>query len=355
MHDKDLSSPPELADKRPPQDGRFVVATFVATTYGMLARLAFALYTPLQTAMPRGGGAMLVSFLFLTPFIVGMLMVYVARGRMTLGRSMLAPWLPMWLVLILSALTRIEGSICILLAAPIFMLASSIGGALMYGALRLYVPSHRSLSVVLMLPLLLGYGERELPLPDTVRVSRTSVHIDAPATRVWHLINDAEGIQPAEMAKGLAWRIGVPYPMEAITVSSPEGRVRKLRWQQGVHFDEPIVDWEENRYIRWTYRFAADSIPPGALDEHVQIGGKYFDLVDTSYRLQPEQGGTRLSIEVTYRVTTQYNWYAGPLARLLVGDAADTILHFYKRRCEEDAMQNPPSLALSGPTGARAR
>lgn len=347
MNDRDVMSPPEAEPKRPSKDGRFLMAIGISTAYGMLARLAFGLYKPLQSALPHAGGAMLVSFLFLTPFVVGMLMVYVDRARMSWLKAIFSPCIPMLLVLLLSALTAIEGSICILLAAPIFLIMSAIGGAIMFGALRLAVPRARHFCFVLLVPLLLGYGERDLPLPDAMRVSTASVHIDAPPARIWQLINDAEGIQPSEMAQGLAWRIGVPFPVSALTVDSTAGRVRKLRWQKGVHFDEPIVDWQENRLIRWTYRFAADSIPPGALDEHVQVGGKYFDLVDTSYQLEPEQGGTRLSIRVSYRVTTQFNWYAVPLARLLVGDAANTILHFYKRRCEDNPMPDASTVAMT--------
>ncbi|AIF47702.1 SRPBCC family protein [Dyella japonica] len=351
MNDKDVTSPPEVMPKRPSKDGRFLLAIGISTAYGMLVRLAFGLYAPLQSALPHAGGAMLMSFLFLTPFIVGMLMVYVDRANMSWPKAIFSPCIPMMLVLLLSALTAIEGSICILLAAPIFMILSAIGGVLMFAVLKAAVPRARHFCFVLLVPLMLGYGERELPLPNATRVTAASVHINAPPAQIWHLINDAEGIQPDEMAQGLAWRIGVPYPVSALTVASPDGRVRKLRWQKGVHFDEPIVAWQENRLIRWTYRFATDSIPPGALDEHVQVGGKYFDLVDTSYQLDPEQGGTRLSIQVSYRVTTQFNWYAVPLARLLVGDAANTILHFYKRRCEDNPMPESRTVAMTA-TGA---
>lgn len=347
MNDKDMSLPPEPAIERPSKDGRFGMAFVVATAYGMFARLLFGLYVPLESAIPHAGGAMLVSFLFLTPFIVGALMVYVARATMTWPKAIFAPWLPMVSVLLLSAVTGIEGSICIIMATPIFLMLSSVGGVLAKAALVVRQPSTRHFSFVLLLPLVLGVGERELPLPNRVRVSTDSVHINAPAARIWHLINDAEGIQPDEMAKGLAWRIGVPYPVSAITQDTPQGRVRKLRWQKGVHFDEPIVAWDEDRLIRWTYRFAPDSIPPGALDEHVQVGGKYFDLVDTSYQLTPEGTGTRLDIRVTYRVTTQFNWYAAPLARLLVGDAAQTILHFYKQRSEDNTMPESRTVAAS--------
>lgn len=137
------------------------------------------------------------------------------------------------------------------------------------------------------------------------------------------------------MKDGLAYMIGVPYPREAITQTAPDGsRVRKLRWAKDVSFDEPITAWEENCFVRWTYAFKPDSFPPGALDDHVLIGGKYFDLVDTAYRLTPEAGGTRLDIVVNYRVSTNFNWYAAWWGRVLVDDSAQAILHFYKHRGE---------------------
>jgi hypothetical protein len=64
------------------------------------------------------------------------------------------------------------------------------------------------------------------------------------------------------------------------------------------------------------------------------IGGKYFDLVDNSYKLVPEAGGTRLDIVVNYRVSTNFNWYSAWWGRVLVDDSAAAILRFYKNRSE---------------------
>ena len=63
--------------------------------------------------------------------------------------------------------------------------------------------------------------------------------------------------------------------------------------------------------MRWTYHFAPDSFPPHALDDHVQIGGHYFDIIDTTYTLRPlDSTSTRLDIQMHYRVSTDFNWYA---------------------------------------------
>ena len=55
---------------------------------------------------------------------------------------------------------------------------------------------------------------------------------------------------------------------------------------KGIHFDQVATEWRENERVSWRYRFAADSFPAGALDDHVRIGGHYFDLGETQYSLQ---------------------------------------------------------------------
>jgi len=64
----------------------------------------------------------------------------------------------------------------------------------------------------------------------------------------------------------------------------------------------------------------------------VRIGGQYFDVSACTYSLTPVAGGTRLAIRMDYRVSTHFNWYAGPIADWLVGDFAEVILDFYARR-----------------------
>ncbi|GAB3355227.1 SRPBCC family protein [Lysobacter tyrosinilyticus] len=316
---------------------RYVFA--LGALYGVLMRLAFGL--PLFAASGRSNAAseaMLWSFVCLVPFLIGTLTVYFSGGRQrTLGYAFIAPWLPILAFVAGTALLLIEGSICIAMALPLFLGISSFGGVVMWAVLKLYRPSESAMSLLLVLPLLVGLWEREQPLPDHLQATDASVQIDARPEVIWGLINRAEAIQPAEMRDGLAYRIGVPYPQSANTVETAQGRVRKLRWDKDVRFDEPINAWQENRYIRWTYSFLPGTIPPDALDEHVVIGGKYFDLVDTSYRLTPEGQGTRLDIHVTYRVSTNFNWYANVWGRLLVDDSARTILQFYKHRAEASA------------------
>jgi hypothetical protein len=308
----------------------------VGAGYGLLMRLVFGL--PLfgsGEGSNRASQAMLWSFVCLVPLLVGALTVHFSGGReRSLLYALIAPWVSIIVFVAGTALLLIEGSICIAMALPLFMGISSVGGLAMWFVSRFYRPSNSALGCLLALPLLIGLWEREQPLPQLLQKAEASVLIDASPETIWALINHADGIRPSEMQDGLAYRIGVPYPLSAHTVETAQGRVRKLRWDKGVRFDEPISDWEQNRFIRWSYSFPAGAIPRDALDEHVLIGGKYFDLVDTSYRLTPVGQGTRLDINVTYRISTNFNWYANTWGRVLVDDAAETILRFYKRRAE---------------------
>ena len=102
---------------------------------------------------------------------------------------------------------------------------------------------------------------------------------------------------------------------------------------KSVHFEQVVSESRENRYVRWTYRFSEDSFPPHALDDHVIIGGHYFDVLDTAYTLTPSgPESTELNIRMSYRVSTQFNWYADAVARFLIGNFEDVILEFYRRR-----------------------
>ncbi|XHS79451.1 SRPBCC family protein [Burkholderiaceae bacterium UC74_6] len=307
--------------------------------YGILMRLVFGFAPFLRSPELRdnASGPMLFSFVLLVPLLIGVYTVHAARSKNPgVGSALVLPLVPTLCFVGGTAALFLEGSICIALALPVFLAAASFGGLLCWTILKFAQPKPGVVNSLMLLPLLSGYVEaRWLSMPQEIQQSQASVQIAAKPEAIWQLINHATEIRPSEMQEGLAYRIGVPYPMQAITEQTDHGRVRRLKWDHGVQFDEPIQAWEENRYIRWTYDFKPDSFPPGALDEHVLIGGKYFDLVDTSYRLTPEAGGTRLDIVVNYRVSTNFNFYAAWWGRTMVDDAAATILRFYKARAEQ--------------------
>ncbi len=306
------------------------------TGYGLTA---YAIFDYLFSVEHRDtSGVMTTSFLIGVPFSTSATITYFSnlKKERRVFRSLLTAFTPIVLGALLSILLFREGSICILLFIGIAILPCLTGwmvGLFMAMAKR---RSHSGTLIIalLSLPFLLGAFEHRMVPHDDIRHVARSVFIHASPEEIWHHINYPTNIQPSELQNGLAYRIGVPYPIEARTIEGRIGGTRHLKWQRGVAFDEVITAWEENRFVRWTYRFTEDSFPQGSLDDHVKLGGTYFDLQDTSYRLRPVANGTYLDVDVTFRVTTHFNWYATPWANFLIGDTAESILAFYKKRAE---------------------
>ncbi|MBT2335215.1 SRPBCC domain-containing protein [Variovorax paradoxus] len=283
--------------------------------------------------------AMLGSFVYLAPAVCGAVTVYLAERieRRSWGYYIWAPWVATLLFVGGTLLVFIEGLICAAVIAPLFAVLGSLGGLAMGIVCRITNWPKPALYSFAVLPLVLGAIEPQMPNPDQFSNTSRTLFIAAPAVRVWQELNDARDIRPGEVGDAWAYRIGVPMPVAGVTEDTPEGRVRKVQWQKDVHFDEIITEWQPLQRVKWRYRFSPDSFPAGALDDHVVIGGHYFDLRDSAYTLTPREGGTELRIDVSWRVSTRFNWYADRVAQLLLGDFSEHILRFYKARSETAA------------------
>lgn len=305
----------------------------VGAGVALLLRVAFF------GAPGHGFSPMLGSFVYLAPAVCGAVTVYMAERvkRRTWGYYIWTPWVSTCLFVSGTLLVFIEGIICAVLIVPLFAMLGTVGGLVMGAVCRITHWPKPALYSFAVLPLLLGGIEPQLPNPDRFSQTSRTLFIAAPAERVWRELNEARDIRPGELDGAWAYRIGVPMPVSGVTVETPEGRVRQVQWQKNVRFDEVITDWQPGRLLKWRYRFTPESFPPGALDDHVMIGGQYFDLRDTSYTLTPRDGGTELRLDVSWRLSTRFNWYADRVLQFLLGDGAEHVLLFYKARAEGTA------------------
>lgn len=279
---------------------------------------------------------MMGAFIYLVPFVVGAVTVYVAemKARRSWGYYVAAATLANVLFVLGTLLIMVEGWICAIVIVPLFAIIGGIGGLIMGGICRVTHWPKQTLYSFVALPLILGAFENHAPLPERLSSIERTITINAPPAEVWQQIHNARDIQPEEVKFAWAYRIGVPMPLAGITQQTPAGPLRKISMGKGIHFDQIAMESRENAYVRWTYRFSADSFPPHALDDHVRIGGQYFDFKDTSYTLTPRGDATVLTIKMHYRVSTQFNWYADGVARFLLGNVEEVLLNFYRQRSE---------------------
>lgn len=280
---------------------------------------------------------MLTSFLVGVPVAAGMLVGFIgSRSRVAgMAGSSALSMLAIGLYVFAAGAFLREGMICIVMATPLFLVLAFVGAVIGHWTdSRGGTGGPKLLSVAMVLPYVLAPIEGQLPPSPVTQVVTSSIYVEASPPVIWHHINFPLDIQPTEMRGSFSYLIGVPYPLDARTLEPRVGGRRELRWERGIRFKEKITAYEPGVHIAWTYEFGPDSFPPGSLDDHIVIGGRYFNLDSTSYSLSPEGTGTRLSIEVKTRVDTTFNWYADPWARYLVRDTAETILRFYKARSE---------------------
>ncbi|UOQ71115.1 SRPBCC family protein [Hymenobacter cellulosilyticus] len=257
--------------------------------------------------------AVSLSFIFMVPVVLGAIPVLFS-SREQLSNYFLylaAPWLITFTVFALSMVTGFEGLICLVIIIGPFSILGSLG-AFLYRLVRLRQRPQTSLYVSLLV--LLPFGalllEEQLVASDQIHTVVSTRLIAAPPAVVWRNIQNVRHIRPSEIKPHFVHLIGVPRPLDGYLDYARVGGTRHIRWEKGLYFQEHITHWQPGRGFAYTIKVDAASIPPSTLDEHVLVGGRYFDVVRGSYSIEPLAANTcRLTLTCTYRITTNLNTY----------------------------------------------
>ncbi|HXA49574.1 MAG TPA: hypothetical protein VNV86_04690 [Candidatus Acidoferrum sp.] len=141
-------------------------------------------------------------------------------------------------------LVRIEGLICIMMAAPLALPLGALGGLLVHFVTQSRVRS-RGFAMLLLMP------SASLPWDVTAKppmfAVRSSLTIAAPPEVVWrNVVTFSDLPEPGEWF----FRAGLAYPQRARIVGSGPGAIRYCEFSTGP-FVEPIEVWDEARLLRF--------------------------------------------------------------------------------------------------------
>jgi len=286
-------------------------------------------------------GTISTAFLYVCPFSVGAIAVLLGaekgvripkRRQLGMAASAMALFLAAMFV------TFLEGLLCIVLVVPVFMAAAMIGG-LVGGVVHNYGRNGPPvLPALALLPLLVGPVESLLPPQRSEQTVTSTIHIAAPPEAVFDKLASVRDIRRDELGFTFVHLIGLPRPVEAHMDGSGPGSVRTSRWEKNVWFQEVITDWERPRAMRYRFVVPKGAIPRAALDEHVEINGDYFDLLDGGYTLQPAaDGGTDLSLSTRFVNKSRLKVYGNLWGKLVLQDFHRSILGLMKSRAERGA------------------
>ena len=304
--------------------------------YGITARLVFTYHRSEEVFF----GVLSVSFIVLVPLTLGLLTVHFGAKskKRSWGYWIFMPWIPCLLLMVAALLIGWEGSICILLALPIFLLLSTFGGIISGLVARANLSDSSNYSIVIFLialPFVSGAIERRIDAPDSIRTVETQIVIKASPKKVWENIERVQKIKPEEQRFSIFHLLGFPRPVEATLSHEGEGGVRHATFEGGVLFVETIDKWAPEKELSFSIKADTKTIPPTTLDEHVTIGGPYFDMLEGTYRIERlSDSEVVLHLASKHRLSTHINFYAGLWTNYIMRDIQKNILGVIKERCE---------------------
>lgn len=312
----------------------WVIVLAAPVVYALFARLLFGSdFTELAAPV------MSISFLVLVPFVVGFLTVMIsppAKARST-RYCIFLPWVPLYAFMSVTLVFKIEGAGCWIMIMPIWMIASSIGGVV--AGKRRGKQSDDSQKLqggwVLFLPIVCAPVEKLLPLLPARYEAYTYSDIKAPAEKIWSNVVRVRTITPKEDHGGVTKWMGLPRPIRAELDFTGVGGRRQAIFDKGLVFEEIVNDYAEQERMRFSIKADPSKVPPTALDEHIVIGGAYFDVLDGTYRLERiGEGVYRLHLYSHFVLRTPFNFYASWWAGWIMRDIQNNILQVIQTRCE---------------------
>jgi len=306
---------------------------------GVLYGLSMRIFLELANTI-NFGSLVTISFMFLVPVAIGYIRIhfeYKSEELMSYRQMAVKAWQPIFVFLLVSIVTLLEGSICVAMALPAFMLFASIGGMLAGFVNRTLAKKDKKVMMsVLLLPLLLSPLEVSFLKLSQIYEVKNSIVINASVDVVWQQLATVNHIGKSEVPFSLTQLIGVPRPLEANMSAEGIGAVRTSKWEKGVVFKEVITDWQPNKQMLYKFEINPDLIPDNALDKHVKLGGEYFSPLYGGYQLVPTGAGkTILTLKTTVEDNTNFGIYSRLWGEIIFQDFHNSLLKLMKTRAEQ--------------------
>ncbi|MDQ0466148.1 hypothetical protein QO010_003941 [Caulobacter ginsengisoli] len=301
--------------------------------------LAIALSTYLLLNFSSSASAWLASFWFLAmlPAMLCALICYFGDPDQKRGDAFywLVPVVLIGLVDVGSALVLHEGVICLLMISPIWIAFGWIGAFLMRGQRRRGTGRNTLQSSLLIIPLIAGLAEAQIPRPsEQVELTR-SILIQATPDEIWPYAVSNPSISPREGRWTITHNIiGLARPRATVMAGAGVGAVRTAYWGDNINFEERITQWAPGRRLGWRFRFSNSSLQDYT-DKHISPDGEFLKVESGDYTIRRISADTsELTLRTRYFARTHVNLYARLWGELLLGDTEDNILTIIKNRSE---------------------
>lgn len=305
----------------------------IPVVYALLLRIFFGVKTWRELY-----SVMSVTFLVCLPAIVGALTVFFSPvGRVQkLAYRIFAPWIPILIFFVITLVCSIEGWACWVMALPLFLVAASLGG-LFGGYFKLKKKRDNVyICVLVLLPFLISPLEQLIgSIPANYR-AYTHIDISSSPQKIWKNVTSVYTIPEKDDHGWLTRFLGFPRPVKAVLNFNGVGARREAVFTKGLVFHETVLSYEDLKKMVFSIKAYPYEIPSTTMDDHIVVGGDYFDVLNGTYELERLDDTTcRLRLYSNFKMTTTFNFYAGWWARWIMQDIQNNILQVIKNRAEK--------------------
>jgi hypothetical protein len=302
---------------------------------GLVAGVAYAFLTMLIVSSVHANVS--IAYIFVLPLVMGAIpALFSSKEQLKAYKAyLIMPILVVSGFVCVALIPGFEGLICLVIIIGPFVFLGCIGAFI--GRLMMLKRENQKtpLYASLLLPFLVLIVEGFFPATNQYYTVYTSTMVNANQAKVWENIKNVRDIKTNEIETHFIHLIGIPKPLNGQLTHDGVGGIRRITWEKGIKFQEIINQWEEGKGFAYTIKVDPASIPPTTLDEHVMIGGRYFDMVNGSYAIAPAANGCmKVTLQCKYRITTNLNFYSRWWADYILYDFNEMILEVIKKRCE---------------------
>lgn len=312
---------------------RFLLIFGIAAVYGILCRLAFA-----ADELQEWLQIVSLAFIYTMPLSLGAIVCFLGYkfDRPSEFWALGAPSLTMAALLVGSLVFYLEAAICVLVAVPIVLPFAFLGGWIMSLILKKRETGGRlQLAGFVLLPFAVAPLEQAWESPHTTHVMENTIAIAATPEEIWKQIYEVPAIARDEIPAQWIYHLGFPRPVAAMIDREGVGGRRHATFEGDVSFYEVVTVWEPTKRLSFTIKADPAFVPHTAFDEHIIVGGRFYDVLDGTYELEKvDAGNTILHLSSTHRLSTRFNWYAGWWSEWVMSQIQGSILEVIKDRAE---------------------
>ena len=257
--------------------------------WGILAAFATGFVTILAGAALRSYGP--VVFVF-APLVMGFVAAYVdsVEEHRSMGNCMASALLPLLLVAIVVVAVKIEGVICLVMAAPLAVPEAIFGAIIAFRLQRHRGARVLNAAMIILLPIGLILSPHG-PGTETATAT-TSMIVNAPPTLVWKYVTAFPDLAPPD---DFLFRAGVAYPIATHVFGQGIGASRECVLSTGT-MTERVTAWEPGHLLRFDVLYTPPSmkeLSPWA-DIHPPHLDGFYTSKQGEFRLTELSGGRTL-------------------------------------------------------------